>query len=414
MKRLSIFFLFLLALTGWAITPEEIIDIKELAENGKAEAQYYLGVMYYLGDGVTKDTEEGTKWSKKTALQGDIYAAHNFGITIHKGIAVPVDLQESVKWLRMGAENGYVLSQDLLGLIYLSDDSLKDHEEALKWFKMGAEQGNAHSLYSLGWLYSNSEGIKDDAEAVKWYRKAAEQGNVESQTMMGRIYRKGRGVEKDNRQGAIWYRMAAANGSGDAALYLSVMFYVGEGVIKDIVLAHVWASVAAINNSPKASKLVDLLRDDMTEEQLSESSDLLADFRKQYPEMFVGGITEQTSFIPTEEQTERIVESSLSGNTVNLRIDEKTHFEWMQEDAFKNDPFAQLKLGECYEEGVGVEASLTDAVKWYMIAFMNGLEEASKYIQLAMDKFESDEQSMLSGYLAKEWLNEHFPKEEEE
>jgi hypothetical protein len=29
MKRLSIFFLFLLALTGWAVTPEEIIDIKE-------------------------------------------------------------------------------------------------------------------------------------------------------------------------------------------------------------------------------------------------------------------------------------------------------------------------------------------------------------------------------------------------
>jgi len=38
MKRLSIFFLLLLALTGWAITPEEIIDIKERAENGKAEA----------------------------------------------------------------------------------------------------------------------------------------------------------------------------------------------------------------------------------------------------------------------------------------------------------------------------------------------------------------------------------------
>jgi len=37
--------------------------------------------------------------------------------------------------------------------------------------------------------------------------------------------------------------------------------------------------------SPKAAKMVDLLRDDMTEEQLSESSDLLADFRKQYPKM---------------------------------------------------------------------------------------------------------------------------------
>tara|TARA_B100000586_G_C19727065_1_gene268142 strand:+ start:323 stop:475 length:153 start_codon:yes stop_codon:yes gene_type:complete len=48
--------------------------------------------------------------------------------------------------------------------------------------------------------------------------------------------------------------------------------------------------------------MVDLLRDDMTEKQLSESSDLLAEFRKQYPKMFVAGISERTSFIPTEEE----------------------------------------------------------------------------------------------------------------
>ena len=59
MKRLSILFLFLLTLTGWAITPEEIIDIKERAENGDSQSQHYLGVMYILGDGVTKDIEEG-------------------------------------------------------------------------------------------------------------------------------------------------------------------------------------------------------------------------------------------------------------------------------------------------------------------------------------------------------------------
>ena len=49
----------------------------------------------------------------------------------------------------------------------------------------------------------------------------------------------------------------------------------------------------------------------------------------------------------------------------------------------------QVVLASMYDQGVGVEASLTDAMKWYMIAFMNGLEGASKYIQPAMDKFES-------------------------
>jgi len=406
MRRLSILFLFLLALTGWAITPEEIIDIKERAENGEAQAQHYLGVMYYLGDGVTKDTEEGIKWSKKAALQGNVYAAHNLGITFKKGFGVPANLEESVKWFRIGAENGYAVSQTILGSIYLSEDSLKDYEEAYRWFKMGADQGDAHSQYSLGWLYRNSEGIKDDAEAVKWYRKAAEQGDVESQVIMGAAYRKGRGVEKDNRQGAIWYRMAAANGSGDAALYLSVMFSDGEGVIKDIVLAHAWASVAVINGSPKAAKMEDLLRDEMSEQEVWNSLMLLP-ILNCVDEEKLPLIEDSSKFA----QTERIVESSLSGNTVNLRIDEKTHFEWMQEDAFKNDPFAQLKLGECYEEGVGVEASLTDAMKWYMVSYLNGLEGSLEHIRSAMDGFEDDLQVLFSYHLAKEWLREYFPSE---
>lgn len=40
------------------------------AENGDAEAQYKLGISYWYGCGVDKDTEKATIWMKKAAKQG--------------------------------------------------------------------------------------------------------------------------------------------------------------------------------------------------------------------------------------------------------------------------------------------------------------------------------------------------------
>ena len=39
-------------------------------EQGDANAQYNLGVMYMNGEGVEQSTEEAIKWAKKAAEQG--------------------------------------------------------------------------------------------------------------------------------------------------------------------------------------------------------------------------------------------------------------------------------------------------------------------------------------------------------
>ena len=72
MKRVSIFFLFLLALTGWAVTPEEFEEHKKYAEEGNVAAQYNLGTIYAHGKGVPQDYVEAIKWYRKAAAQGNI------------------------------------------------------------------------------------------------------------------------------------------------------------------------------------------------------------------------------------------------------------------------------------------------------------------------------------------------------
>ena len=47
-----------------------IRELKPLAEQGKAGAQYYLSRMYWRGEGVIQDYAETAKWLRKAADQG--------------------------------------------------------------------------------------------------------------------------------------------------------------------------------------------------------------------------------------------------------------------------------------------------------------------------------------------------------
>ena len=41
------------------------------AGQGDSEAQYIVGLLYYFGEGTTKNVSEAKKWLKKAAAQGN-------------------------------------------------------------------------------------------------------------------------------------------------------------------------------------------------------------------------------------------------------------------------------------------------------------------------------------------------------
>ena len=45
--------------------------IKKSAQQGDDKAQYFLGMMYYCGRGVEKDSKKGMKCFEKSAAQGN-------------------------------------------------------------------------------------------------------------------------------------------------------------------------------------------------------------------------------------------------------------------------------------------------------------------------------------------------------
>ena len=68
-----------------------------LAEQGNADAQYNLGLMYKKGEGVTQDYKIALKWYKLSAEQGNADAQSNLGVMYERGRGVLQDYKTAVK-----------------------------------------------------------------------------------------------------------------------------------------------------------------------------------------------------------------------------------------------------------------------------------------------------------------------------
>ena len=196
-------------------------DIRRLAEQGLAEAQFSLGYMYYNGQDVPQDYREAVKWYRKAAEQGLAEAQYWLGAMYDLRIGVPEDNREAFKWYRKAAEQGHVLGQLFLGSMYGRGEGVpQDYREDFKWYRKAAEQGLAEAQCGLGVMYRLGQGVPQDyKEAVKWYRKAAEQGLAEAQFWLGTVYYKGQGVPQNYIKAYAWFNLAASQGDADAAKF---------------------------------------------------------------------------------------------------------------------------------------------------------------------------------------------------
>ena len=93
-----------------------------LAEQGNVIAQYNLGVMYDLGDGISLNYEEAFKWYYLAANQGHPKAQNNLGTLYRNGDGVLQDYQEARKWYQRSADQGHPSAQ--LNLENLISDQL--------------------------------------------------------------------------------------------------------------------------------------------------------------------------------------------------------------------------------------------------------------------------------------------------
>jgi TPR repeat protein len=265
---------------GAAQNDQQDIELyRQAAEQGDANAQYNLAMMYFNGQGVARDYEQAAKWFTKAAEQGLAEAQCNLGLMYSEGKGVTQDYLKTFKWYTKAAEQGLAEAQNNLGTIYRTGKGVApNNEQAVKWFRRAAEQGYAEAQNNLGSMYNNGMGVaRDYKQAFHWYTKAAEQGNALAQSNLGQMYDAGNGVVRDHKQAAEWFRKSAEQGNFLGQYNLALMYYNGRGVPKDYVEAYKWATLAA-NNDKSAAPFKSHLRQYMSSSQIIEAEKKAREF----------------------------------------------------------------------------------------------------------------------------------------
>jgi len=132
---------------------------------------------YHAGDWDTALKE----W-RPLAEQGYADAQSNLGVMYLNGTGVLQDYAEAMKWYRLAAEQGLASAQNNIGFMYENGNGvLQDYAEAVKWYRLAAEQGSAMAQYNLGVMYSKGKGVlQDNVMAHMWYNIAAANGAEKS------------------------------------------------------------------------------------------------------------------------------------------------------------------------------------------------------------------------------------------
>ena len=189
-----------------------------LAEQGNADAQTILGIMYDYGHGVPQDEVKALDWYLRAASQGEPAVQYKVGDRFFRGIGTEQNYREALEWWELAAGGGHSDAQFNLGLMYYRGLVTKpDFIQAADLFRRAALQENSYAQYSLAVMYSFGEGVdKDYTEARNWLEKSAKQGLAQAQFNLGVFFENGYGVAKDMGTARTWYERAAAQDLAEA------------------------------------------------------------------------------------------------------------------------------------------------------------------------------------------------------
>jgi TPR repeat protein len=267
------------------------------AKRGDSVAQYYLGELFYEGNGVAanhkkaveyyqqssnacyvpamqklahcfisgigtqKNEDEGYMLLSALALWKDEEAltllqsaaasgnpAAEFGMSVYYWNKNDVDI--SIDWLEKSADKRNANALYAMAIRYEGEG---DNEQSLRYFRLAAEQNNAEAQYRLGLLLEDLSDRKapGNEEAFQWMQAAAEQKHPAANYCLGNFYRDGTWVDVDVQKAVECYTAAAEKGNSDAIDRLGECFLYGVGVAADQSMAFLHFQRAAEVGNPK-------------------------------------------------------------------------------------------------------------------------------------------------------------------
>ncbi len=192
---------------------EALRNWQRLANEGEAQSQRGLAVLYDSGLGVEKDQVKAAMWLERAADLGDAEAQSMFGIFNMTGRGIPQDFEEARFWLPTALKKGELSAAKYLGTLYLNGAGVtEDRDKGIRLIRQAAESGDAEAQVLLGVAIlpeEENEGELD--EAIKWFEIAARHGNSQAFANLGKLSLIRAQNSNDVIRAAVWLTLVDSN-----------------------------------------------------------------------------------------------------------------------------------------------------------------------------------------------------------
>ena len=205
--------------------------LTKAVDAGYPQAHVDLGILYWNGDGVTKDLAKAAEIFRRGMPHAS--SVYHLALCYQQGAGVEKDLVETVRLYKIAADQGDGYALTNLGRMYSHAEGglERDDEQAVKLWKLAAAKGVSQAQAALGRCYQFGHGglDRDLDEAVRLYRLGAEAGDSLAQYQLARLLEKGNGnLQRDVTEAVRLYHLAADQGESEARIALGRMHEQGE------------------------------------------------------------------------------------------------------------------------------------------------------------------------------------------
>jgi TPR repeat protein len=182
-----------------------------LADSGRADAQYYAGLMFLSGrGGMPVDGKRGCAYEEKaSASRADAMLV--VGRCYQSGANGQLDAEKAKAAFARAAEMGSPAANCVLGQVLMSEPA--EASRGLALCKQSALAGDADAQVKVGDAYFAGGVVTEDrAESRKWYDMAVRQANPEASRKLGTMYAKGDGGPHDQKRAMELWMVAEKGG----------------------------------------------------------------------------------------------------------------------------------------------------------------------------------------------------------
>ena len=155
-------------------------ELLAAAQAGDYNASYYLGLLYWDGNGVDRDIDTAVIWLSDAATRGHTDAQLTIALAYDSGRELEQNYHLGAGWMTEAARGGNSDAQYLLGTYYRDGRGVvRNYREAYAWIERSVmgDRSNAYfldALLSLGAAREWGRGLPQDlVESYKWYAVAA-------------------------------------------------------------------------------------------------------------------------------------------------------------------------------------------------------------------------------------------------